>query len=437
MQSVTSLNEFDTLGFYEPGFLHLRINTENDVHDLNNLLKENPELFSTFLHEYIHFLQDISSTYGLFSAGFYVDFIKDINWEIRHDGKAEFYVPVRPTNVNNVLANLTLREIYRGRSEGSSFIKYDGYTEDILTVKDKAGNEVYPVKYTVHYYDLLSKEKKKIHFGYACLKEYVAHAVQSKFNPKTDHPDIPYQIAALIVEKEYPDFGDDSMLIAALCDASIMSLHPAQMFFKTIARMKESGFVPSKTKDVYEFAFDNLRFQGQGRTEDVISLFKGVHSYTDGQFTDALKSEIFAANQVWISHVLAEAVKLRLERIDFITSLVNDTFQLSATFFEIIKKLGTPFFTNKNDVGGFIPPDTLNNVQIQPYQLLVFKQILQTFAGEKRCGLYDFCKKRPDKDITNNYCLTSPWLKSKETELCPFGQIWKTWGLINEIPVPR
>ena len=125
-----NIKDFEPLGFYEPGFLHLRINTDEDIFDLNEMAT-NPDkvkYFSTFLHEYIHFLQDISTPSGLMAAHFYIDFIKDANWTILHDGKNTFEIPVEISNVNNVEANYKLREVYRGQVDGSSFAKYDGYT---------------------------------------------------------------------------------------------------------------------------------------------------------------------------------------------------------------------------------------------------------------------------------------------------------------------
>jgi len=117
------------------------------------------------------------------------------------------------------------------------------------------------------------------------------------------------------------------------------------------------------------------------------------------------------------------------------TKLIEVPFQLSHLYYNIVSKLGTPFFTNVNGVGSFIPPSAIDPTGIQPYQLLVFKEIINIYMGDKKCGLYNFCKTRPDKDITNEHCLTSPWERGTEDELCPLGQLWKTWGLNGQIPI--
>ncbi|WP_258105886.1 hypothetical protein [Marinoscillum sp. MHG1-6] len=431
--------EFETLGYYEPGFFHLKVNTDEDLSDLNVLMR-NPDtkrFFSTFLHEYIHFLQDITTTSGLLSATFYIDFIKDVNWTIRNDGESEFKVPVEINNKNNIEANLKLREIYRGETKGSQLIKYDRYTVERKSIFDKDGQEINPELYKVHYYDLKTREPKTLNFGFACIKEYMAHAIQKKYIPDTDHADIPYQIAEQIVGVEYPEFGSDPMLVVALCDASLMCFHPAQMFFQTLKRMKEKKFIPQGTREIYDFAFKELTFQNSLGTETVETLFQSTIDLADKQLYDALQSQPFLPNYEWISYILKQAKNLRDSNPNFMCQLITDTGQLSDDFFEIFRLLGTPFFSNNKEKGGFVPPTNLKNTQIQPYQLLVFKQVIRVFYGHQSCSLYDFCKTRPDKDITNSHCLSSPWERAKEDELCPFAQIWKTWGLTNEIPTKK
>lgn len=84
--------EFSTVGYYEPGFIHLRINTTEDLDDLNKL-KDDPttlKCYSNFFHEYIHFLQDITSTHGLLNFVNAVEHLRDANKTVREDGNAEF-----------------------------------------------------------------------------------------------------------------------------------------------------------------------------------------------------------------------------------------------------------------------------------------------------------------------------------------------------------
>lgn len=431
------MKELETLGYYEPGFLHLRVNTNEDISNLN-LLIQNPDhkkLFSTFLHEYIHFLQDVSTTSGLLNANFYIDYIKEVNWEIINDGKSDFQVPYTPNNKNNIEANLLLRELYRGKTDGSNLAKYSHYEIEETSIFDKNGKEIKPPKYFVHYHDVRNYKLKKLHFGFACLKEYVAHFIQKKFLPETNHSDVPYVIAEQIVVSELPELEENKILIVALCDASLMCFHPAQMFFNTIERMKKEKFIPKNTREVYDFAFQGLQFKGELGIKNVDSLHDGLLKKVESQYFDTLESKIFQSNYKWLSYILNKARDMRRNKVDFMCKLVSDENQLTDNFFDVFHNLGTPFFTNTSENGGYVPPRGYSSLPHQPYQLLVFKQIIAIYNGSKCCSLYGFCKKSHDKNLINEHCKTAPWKKAVEANLCPVAQLWKTWGLTNETPV--
>ncbi|WP_194550394.1 hypothetical protein [Zobellia nedashkovskayae] len=433
------MKEFETLGYYAPGFLHLKVNTDYDIRDLNEL-STNPKkksVFSTFLHEYIHFLQDLTTTNGLQNGNFFINLLKEINWEIRNDGKSEFNVPVEIGNKNNIEANFKLREIYKGETKGSELVKYDRYVIEYGKIQNNSGKLIEPIKYKVYYFDLKTKEEKKLYFGDVCLKEYIAHSIQKQFLESIEHHDIPYQIAEQILFKEYPDFGTNPKYLIALCDSSLMSYHPSQMFFNTINRMKKNKFVPTNCEDVYEFAYKDLKFTGEIGQMNVEQLFKHSIDSTNQQYSDTLKSPIFTPINEWLNHLFEQAKTLRVQSPSFICSLINDNGGLSDSFYEIFEKLGTPFFTNKKELGGFVPPRGLKNIHQQPYQLLVFKEILSTFFGTTSCSMYDFCLNSPERKMTNENCKKAPWKKVKERDLCPYAQMWKTWGLIDEIPVRK
>lgn len=428
--------QLETLGYYEPGFLHLRINTDHELKDLNQLAADptTTRYFSTFLHEYIHFLQNVTTTYGLCSTIFLIDFIKAINYEVINDGKQEFKTPFEITNKYNIEANLQLKTIYTGGMDNIPYIKYENYIVENGSVTDNTGRTVEPVRYKVYYYTKTG-QLKSFYFGSACLTEYVAHAIQSKFDPNISHPDVPYVAPELIIEKEYSEFGSDPMHIAALCDACMMSYHPAQQFFGTIARMKLEKFIPKTAAEIYEYVFAGTKFKDQNREISVIELFESTSDLALNQLNNALQSEIFTPNREWLNHIFSEARSLRLNQPDFIVSLVENAGRLSEIFYRTFHQLGTPFFTNKAGTGGFVPPRQVDAEGIQPYQLLVFKEIINIFMGKKKCGLYSFCKSHSKKEIINDDCLNAPWKRGMGDDLCPFGQFWKTWGLNGSFPV--
>ncbi|MBR09447.1 MAG: hypothetical protein CMP48_17400 [Rickettsiales bacterium] len=423
--------DFETLGYYEPGFLHLRINTDDDLVDLNELARKQPEVFSTFLHEYIHFLQDLTTTSGLMNSNLSIHFLQELTNEVRLSQDSKFSVPIGLSNANNLQVNIELKKFYDGESTSRNYAKYSHHTVEKMSFTDKNGKKYSPEKYVVHYHDKNGKQKQ-IHFGSVCLKEYVAHAIQTQYLPGITHPDIPYVLPKLIIESEYPELKDDSLKIA-LCDASLMSLHPSQMFFNTIEKLKKRKRPPNSAFELYEFAYKDLKFRNEVGSFSVEELFEEKSSHIQNQLHDALQSEPFIASYRWLEYVIREARKIRLDQPTFFAGLVHKE-GLSDQFFSLFRKLGTPFFTNSKGKGGFIPPSKYQTQSVYPYQLRVFRDIIATFYGQKKCSLHPFCSSLPEKDITNEKCLKAPWERVHENELCPFAQLWKTWGLSGKTP---
>jgi hypothetical protein len=52
-------------GLYHLSFYNIRVNTMHDLHSLHDLP---PEVMSTYFHEYFHFLQDLTTAFGLNAA---------------------------------------------------------------------------------------------------------------------------------------------------------------------------------------------------------------------------------------------------------------------------------------------------------------------------------------------------------------------------------
>lgn len=430
-----NLTEFESRGFYEPGFLHLRINTDKSLKNLNDLLVKDKVLFSTFLHEYIHFLQEVSTTNGLTNAAFYINTIKDVNQSIINDGKAEFEVPFQFDNEYNTLTQMELRLSYIGQSTEAKYAKYDGYVEEIKQIKDREKNILNLKQYKVFYYDE-NRNLKCFYFGTTCLKEFTAHSIQTKFCPEIQHPDIPYSIAELILDKECPTLSNNKEHYIALCDACLMSFHPAQVFFSTIEKIKKNNFVPKTTKELYNYTLD-LKFNGNDKFYTPDELFQEAKDIVIDHFENALQTNIFSTNLNWIKHILEEASILRKENPIYMTQILDADGNLSKSFYSIFDKLGTPYFSNNLNDGGLIPPKNLLIHPHQPYQLLVFKEILNIFNGRQDCSLYDICIKPESHVITDESCKSSPWQRARDEQLCPFAQLWRTWALTNEIPIRK
>lgn len=428
--------DYATLGYYEPGFIHLQVATAEELHDLNKLAANaaTAKWVSTFFHEYIHFLQDITSTHGLLNFLHAVQYLKNANKQALENKQAAFKVPLEITNAFNFKTNTALRSVYYGTSSVASSVTYLEYVTEYQNVTTNGGTVLRVPKYRIRYYDNGAQTKMVCHFGSLHIKEYMAHAIQNQFAPNTPHYDIPYVLVELIVKKEYPPLGADTSLILALCDAALMHYHPAQLFFHALTKMRDAQWKPGAVDSVYAFVFDGLELSWEKRSETVDSLYKQTSGAAISEFCDCLRADIFRDNVKWFETLISEAMNLRAAHRGFFTKLVTSPGKFSPLFSEIIERLGIPFLTNAASNGYFLPPEKLKHLAIYPYFPRVFRAISMTYRGHKDCLLHAFCEKRTDKKVTDAHCLNSPWERVNQPELCPYAQMWKTWGLVGKKP---
>lgn len=104
-----------TLGFYMPSMFHLHVHTESDI-DKWKIWDDRTHC--TFLHEYIHFLQDISTVMGLYNIYVLGECLADVVNRVYQTCDCEITVPMQLNpGTNNVFNNYTVNEEV-GETEG-------------------------------------------------------------------------------------------------------------------------------------------------------------------------------------------------------------------------------------------------------------------------------------------------------------------------------
>lgn len=428
--------EEKTLGYYKPGFLHLNIKT-NQIVELNSILAGDKRLFSTFIHEYIHFLQNITTTTGLYESTDYIQHLKDMVTNIKI-GNETFEIPLKSNSKFNRIGQNILRNIYRG-SVGIKvkYARYNSYKVDFVEIVSSDGTKINAPIYKVEYYDLTKKKTGLYDLGAVAIKEYITHTIQNHFYPAS-HPQIPYHIVDLIISKEVPALKNMFEQKIMLCEASLMSLHPARTFFNTLDKLKMSDNIPDSGLKMYHYAHQDVRYQGELGDFDYMELFRYFHNKAIYDYADALGSPIFQKELSWVKYVFENGMRLRLRKPDFILDLLRTPEVVIKNISKILDELGTPFMTNSLGQGSFILPQGINDRPEQIYILTAVAEFMFVLSGQKGCNMYKFCNSEErTKPMTNEKCLSRPWEKMDEEELCPFCQLWKTWEVYKKQPVTQ
>jgi len=412
-------------GFYHPAFFRMNIPTVESLLDLNAL----PEhAWPFYFHEYIHFLQDISTSDGLVNASSVINYIR-YAIQATKDG-VSLPLTVLPDAV--IMPQQQLRKLYLGANLGR-----DPKDDIFIDVRLVDSALVLPTGQTPKQVLIYFASGETFQFGSFWLGESMAYIAENMVYPDAEAPNhVAYYSAEWIANYLYPELAAQSRYnVLALCDASLLFWHPGQIFYLLLKQMRHQSWLPESPEDIYDFAQKTIEFDYHGiKTIDGLLTFSAAQAidFVSSTFT----SDSFAANAAWIREVILRAELLRNKRVGFILELVRGgPMKTNKYFAEILRWLGTPFTTNNNDEESWAPMNDFEAASdLHPNLFRAMRQILVLFmGGERRCEMKSYCQQscyeQDTLDITDERCTRAPWERSKDQNRCAFGVMWKMWGL--------
>lgn len=440
---------YSKLGFYNSAFIKMHVHCTEDLSDITKLSMHSE---ATYFHEYIHFLQDITTSYGLMNISTIVDYIKATNLEARADGQIDFNVPFYPiaSTVDDVKANWELKSIYLGGGNGHNDIaKVNSVYKRAHPVQTKNG-WIHPEKLILDYDDSKGNNYKTV-IGAHCIAESMAFMMEQILYPGILPPadKLPYESIRFICDFIHPLFSLDPLNIIALCDACMMFFNPGHFLFEAITEMAQNNYIPQVPDDIYNHIYSKINFQYNG-CNNANSLCTYTSGLASQQFKDYFTTPTFKDNKDWIDDIFSKALQLRLASPNFMLDLVrNGKLVVNGKISNIEYKnlydlLGTPIIVNDNYELFFqAPAGTTFNLRYK--YLWVINQVYKIYRnglnqGTHRCEMIDWCDARALKknipSFTTADCRYSPWVRASETQPndCAFSRLWYTWEMLNEHP---
>lgn len=422
---------FTQMGYYNPSFLQMKVDANCCLMDLNAISTPH---YSTFFHEYIHFLQDMTTTFGLVNVNIVGNRLMHYVKEVETGSGATFSVSIPITAGHVTQINKEMQQVYLGQAQ----IVRGPMAPAAVTVT--AVTLVNSTVFLPHPYSKFLDEVEvdftfsgnayKYKLGAIGLMETMANLIQGKFFPSTSAPAIPYNSSELVAQKEYPAIGSNPEFVFALCDICLLDYHPGRAFYHMLQQMKLKAFVPARAEDIY--AFVKAQIKGPAG-ETLHQIFTARSIDAENLYSSIFSTPVFANEQQWLKTVILSARDLRLTTPTFMLNLYRQPNAKSPAFVALLNTLGTPLMFNRNDDGYFIPPATLAALPIMPDRLSAIMEMFRLFdEGRKHCGLTGFCC---TSIATDARCSNAPWSRATDTQLCGYGQFWKTWALTGKAPL--
>lgn len=420
-----------TMGSYYPTFLEMYLNTDK-VFDLNDL---NYEELSTFFHEWIHFLQDLTTSFGCYNAYVFFEHLLSMGHKVMDMGVGEIVPPVQIDNSKNVYTNYYLNKI--GWGTCPSYIDFDCIIdcENIeVEIPQQYRSQDSPMKFP---HCLVTTSNKEVfEFGALQVMESMAHLCQDfLFHlPENYHNAHPYLVATKVANYYSPAFAENPLNLIALCDVSLMCSVPGVQFVSYLERLRRREIaLPKRPEEIYDFYLQNFNY---------LKSFTEIKNKARHHFKGILRDpNAFVHYHKWIDNAYNLAYKLRYENPYFLLNMLRkgDLYQ-NEDFKMLYKSFGTPLIQNNKGEYAKVPLDSESkgwDVEfMQPIKHL--QNILD--GGQKSCLLKEWCKKSEVELLkmgasaeticrVDERCDKNPSLRSLDKVRCPFGFVWYATGL--------
>ncbi len=425
-----------TLGWYEPSFFKLHIATDETLDNLDALSYQSK---SVFIHEYVHYLQDITTSFGLINICNIVNIQKAINSHIRQQ-PVSFDIPLIWEDTHPEVEQISLSfDAYWG-GQGDS--KYDSFSFiEGFCVRDSfvEGFET-EIPYLVVKYIRCGKKEECV-FGAFELMESMAHSIENMLFEKVSAPEYPYKFVRNIVQHIYPEYADDVVFQVIMSDIALNTYHPGKFFYEMLSRLAKDKFRYVSYRDLYDYANDYKFNDKNGKKFTFYSLFEKSAKDAAESFADYYTIPNFDDVRTWGNRVIANAIKLKRDDPYYWISILEKPTKLervtafSKTFLPIF---GTPLLANNLDDYLFFQTDLFQGDIDNLSSLLGIKEIQEYVRGKKNsCSLQGFCNKtNPAMSMMN---CKYPWKvfegkDSSKVVLCPFTMMLKAWEIYDKKP---
>jgi len=350
---------YTTLGFYEPSVFHLHTLGDGKIDKMN---KWSNKQKSTFLHEYIHFLQDISTVQGLQNIYIGGEYLRFVTKKIKSQNGTPITTPVSPfVSGQNIGSNWKVK-IY---TMGNLTIVRRAISKRIDNTKSVTDEQTSNVIQIPVIKVLCQKNDTKtieIDFGAIQIMEGMAKQIQTLVYPTATScfPYNPYYIAKDVADMVMPQISSKPRVLVALYYYALQSSNPGNAFVRYLEEKVNQGYdFNTLTKDIVYKDLRNVTINNvvMGNTS-FSTAFNELGRYALGVFKDYTSGIWIWRNlDVWLNHIISNGKTLALNNQSVFDDIISGGDIVNNYAFQyMIDTFGTPLTTNAVHDFGFINP---------------------------------------------------------------------------------
>lgn len=430
----------ETLGMYVPAFYFIQLNS--DINFEENKFNDTRNELGTFYHEYVHYLQNVTTTFGYYTNTVFLQRLNGCIYKVTNSNNIK-----RPVNLSDIQNADLLYDVYNymvGDNDDWTYDIYDDlkicdmyleknidYAEYEYNCSEDIDQALLATYNTPKIKVKITKDKKSkiaiLNFGASCIQESMARLIENSLYPaRYLGYQVQYDICKMIIKTYIPSFGKKDSYIVAICDASLMYDNPGQIFYGIVFMIKRENFVPKTIEEVYDFVFSRYK---PSYKKHFVEFFDSSLKGIDDLFPS--NNNYYTEINRYFNNIYNKSRQLRENQMSFISKIADNSPELGKNMIkEIINDLEIPLLiNNKNETFGGISlldkPNSCNSLILPAIFSLL--NILSTNL-DPVCSLIEICEKQ-DLSLVNENCKKQPWKKVQYSMLCPFAQLWYIWGL--------
>lgn len=394
-------------GSYNTSFFH--IYTAGDFNtDLSQISQKDR---GTFIHEYIHYWQNIATLWGLASSTLCYESMLKLKEGVL--ASEEIQLPYNIPFTENMKIRNDCFKVGNGFSQDKRF--HDLKINQGQRIKIGCG------KQTVHGKDIpvvpltITFENgatKIIELGAHIVKESMAALYQSLVDPAAEHDDVPYNVVKILCKQNYPSLYNNTKLLICACHAALFSMTPGDTLISLLAQAEKEKITDGM--QLFSDYIDQSKIKING------SKPIPIPDFFDGMVNQFLKKldENLKAPLDYIKTVL-ERVRLSNRMLPLLTVLYEDNNSSISTenLNEIIAWLGIPYIQTKEN-GQHNPATALKKADkiiegddsMDVMELIALEAMYLFLSRElpyRCCPLYGvMCQNSP---LAKDECFETPW----------------------------
>lgn len=403
------------LGEYMTSFFLIKLNAH--LQDEVNLFDQlDEEKLSTFVHEYLHFLQDVTTVAGLTRFVSMSKLIQTCIYEIYHSkDPVELPYSLSKSSVKNAEAEAEIQAFYLGSDEHLKIHHIDS----IQIERESYLDEWIPVPEGIQAVNLYFDEKSTPYvFGSTCIRESISYLIEHlKFDAEIRTKELPYNSCELVCEQVYPELAERKEVIVLLAELSLMHHHSGRMFFELLQKMKQSEAANLSFAEIEKICLEKTAYLNT----DFDNACRKIEEAVDFLYPP---STPFSQANSYLKRLVRGGIHYK-KRYNLPMSLFLTLDQNKANHYlrTLVREIGLPLIAD-NQHGAFSTEVDLSYflVPIAFYQLLLCPK-------PPKCYLYSYCETAKHTCLDELLCCNSPWKQAEKDRLCPFAAFWHHYSL--------